>query len=530
MEFESEYVEPVHLQLSCSGLLSDLPPDVKEITEVHTSALANVDLVLTEFYDAAIAAAARAVPMEEAELRRRFADTFITTMDTRGIAYRSGDLVGSVPAAAVEELERRRLLRAEWRAHARWYELTHDRVIAPVQRSNQTDRERRTRSEARRLRRRSSRLLAALIAVSVAALGLLIYAWNPGAVRKLELRTVDLRFGIRGDRAADPRVVLVEIDEASARALSSHPRRQIADVLDRVIAGAPQVIAADIVFKEQPRELRGDDPALRAAMMRAGRRLVLAFKDFTLASQEEGPAQVRPRLFLSWEDQQTAAVGLGYGGLPQDPGPILRRVDYAVRTEGGPKVGSLASLVATRVPGAAHGDHAPRANRRAWGEQTRDTTWIDYSGGTFAAYSFAAVLDERVAPAVFRNKVVVLGERVRGRDRHRTPFGSDVAGPTIQAEAISTLLRGAPLRDVPLPVDLAVVAAMALAPVAARRLALGLRLAVSAAAAAALLLIAQLAFDAGHILSVIIPLGALLLSLLVTLLVSTQPAFTRRAG
>ena len=42
-----------------------------------------------------------------------------------------------MPLAAVEVLERRRLIRAEWRANARWFELTHDRLIAPIERSDQ---------------------------------------------------------------------------------------------------------------------------------------------------------------------------------------------------------------------------------------------------------------------------------------------------------------------------------------------------------------------------------------------------------
>jgi WD40 repeat protein len=135
-EFEGQYIEPVQLQLACSALWRDLPPDVSEITDDHLRRFGDVDQVLTDFYDEAIAAAAQAAATEERQLRERFTDTFITSMHTRGTAYQSGDRVGMMPLAAVEQLERRRLLRSEWRANARWFELTHDRLIAPIERSN----------------------------------------------------------------------------------------------------------------------------------------------------------------------------------------------------------------------------------------------------------------------------------------------------------------------------------------------------------------------------------------------------------
>ena len=135
-EFEGQYIEPVQLQLACSALWRELPPDVREITDEHLRRFGDVDQVLTDFYDEAIAASAQAAGIEERPLRESFTETFITSMHTRGTAYQSGERVGTVPLPAVEVLERRRLIRAEWRANARWFELTHDRLIAPIERSN----------------------------------------------------------------------------------------------------------------------------------------------------------------------------------------------------------------------------------------------------------------------------------------------------------------------------------------------------------------------------------------------------------
>jgi NTE family protein len=44
--------------------------------------------------------------------------------------------VGAIPWAAVHALERHHVIRAEWRANAHWYELTHDRLIGPIRASN----------------------------------------------------------------------------------------------------------------------------------------------------------------------------------------------------------------------------------------------------------------------------------------------------------------------------------------------------------------------------------------------------------
>jgi response regulator RpfG family c-di-GMP phosphodiesterase len=83
-------------------------------------------------------------------------------------------------------------------------------------------------------------------------------------------------------------------------------------------------------------------------------------------------------------------------------------------------------------------------------------------------------------------------------------------GPEVQANAIWTALHGLPLRSAPLPVDLVLVALMALLPLGLR-LRLGVLVAGLAALAAGLvyLVAAQLAFDAGWVLAVAAPLAAL---------------------
>src|SRR5215208_1680457 len=135
-EVVGEYVEPVQLQVACRSLWEALPAGATTITEEHRAAFGNVDEVLGDFYDEAIAAAATTARMKEHSLRPRFEHDFITPMGTRGTVFWTREQTGGIPAAAIEELDSRHLVRAELRAGARWYELTHDRLIEPIRVSN----------------------------------------------------------------------------------------------------------------------------------------------------------------------------------------------------------------------------------------------------------------------------------------------------------------------------------------------------------------------------------------------------------
>lgn len=158
IEVEGEYVEPVQLQVACQSLWNELPADVTEISEEHLHTFGDVDEVLRRFYDGAVGAAAAAARMPERRLRRLVEESLITSVGTRSAIYRRVDETAEMPNAAVDELENRHVIRAEWRAGARWYELTHDRLIAPIQSSNE-----RFRSALARRRRRRAALVGTLV-------------------------------------------------------------------------------------------------------------------------------------------------------------------------------------------------------------------------------------------------------------------------------------------------------------------------------------------------------------------------------
>jgi adenylate cyclase len=153
------------------------------------------------------------------------------------------------------------------------------------------------------------------------------------------------------------------------------------------------------------------------------------------------------------------------------------------------------------------------ASRRAWGGQTEGTTWIDYRGpgGTVRSVSAIDVIEGRVPAGTFRDKAVVIGLAANGAtDVKRTPLDSDMPGVEVQANALDTMLRGEPLRDVAPVVDILAILLLAAAPAAAAlRWSGPVTAAVIGALVALLLVAAQLAFLGGWIIAVVVPLAAI---------------------
>jgi WD40 repeat protein len=141
------YVEPVQLQVVCRRLWENLPdrPIGSKITAEDVEQFGNVDRALTDFYESAVRQVLdQAKPLGEAQgwsvregqLRRWFGKQLITPAQTRGLVMREAKDTGGLPNPVVDLLEARHLIRADVRAGARWYELSHDRLVEPIVNSN----------------------------------------------------------------------------------------------------------------------------------------------------------------------------------------------------------------------------------------------------------------------------------------------------------------------------------------------------------------------------------------------------------
>ena len=150
---------------------------------------------------------------------------------------------------------------------------------------------------------------------------------------------------------------------------------------------------------------------------------------------------------------------------------------------------------------------------------------IDFAGPpeTLRQESFYNVLTQKPNPALFANKIVIVGASAPIlQDVHATATtnGATMSGPEVWGNAISTLLRGAPLREVPGWLSVLVIVLLgAIAPLGSLRLrSLGAFL--GALAAAVVFTVAtQVAFNQGWIVAFVYPLFALAIGTLGTLAV-----------
>lgn len=132
------YVEPVQLQVVCRQLWdsvgggTDTAPPRIEIDDV--AALGNVDETLAAFYVSVIHATAERTGVPERALRDWFDHSLISEQGFRTQALTGPG--GEHGPAVLREVQDAHIVRADTRRGALWYELSHDRLVAPIRSSN----------------------------------------------------------------------------------------------------------------------------------------------------------------------------------------------------------------------------------------------------------------------------------------------------------------------------------------------------------------------------------------------------------
>jgi adenylate cyclase len=333
-----------------------------------------------------------------------------------------------------------------------------------------------------------TRLRTALfLAVGLATTGLGLLAYGTNVFRDLDLRSVDARFSIRGKQSPDANIVVVKVDEQTFKDLQTKWedfRPLHARLIRQLKKDRAKVIVYDVQFTEPSKPGKeADDNKLITAVGAAGN-VILATTGLPVFGDN---AIVR---------EYGGTVGNAY--FPPDPGGYLRRMRY--------EIGGLKTL-------------AVAAAERERGEPVRrfPATWIDYRGpvGTFRSVSFSDALNGKVPSSFFRDKIVVVGPWASTfQDEHPVSFGNDLMpGPEIQANAISTVLRGQPLNSVAGWINITLIVVLGLlAPLSGLRFSLRGTLFVSLAAALGYLVLTQAAFERGWILSFVYPFGTLVAS------------------
>jgi len=345
---------------------------------------------------------------------------------------------------------------------------------------------------SRRVRRAR---LAGLIAVAAFAVGLSLIAYATEQLETLDLGTVDTRFEIRGSEARPDDLVVVRIDDTTFSQLKLQwpfPRSVHARLIDRLREGGARVIAYDVQFTEPtvPRQ----DNALVRAVQRADR-VVLS----TTEVDERGESNV----FGGEAVVRRIGARVGNTTTQSDPGGVLRRFPVSFDGLVSFPVAAAEAAGGGKVDGDDAGGRYP---------------WIHFRGppGTIESYSFSRVLRKRVPEEAFRDKVVVVGASAPSlQDFHATPVGEghEMPGAEVQANAIWTVQHGFPLKSAPGGLDVALIVFFGLiGPAAQLRLRPLVGFAVAVLLGLLFLVLAQIAFEEGWIVTVAYPLGALILS------------------
>jgi CHASE2 domain-containing sensor protein len=331
------------------------------------------------------------------------------------------------------------------------------------------------------------------VAVALVAGVLALVVYETGALSAPERMTVDARFGIRGPQPPDDRIAIVALDQESLRDFDAQlpiSRARYADLLDRIRAADPRLIAVAVQFTGEAERDPGGDPALLASVERNGP-VLLATHD-TAAGALEVPAGHRD---APGALQASASV-------PTDPDNVVRRM-------------LLAPVALKTLAVRAAELYTGRAVEEA--DFPDNSAWIAFRGppGTFQTYSFHDVLSGDVPTGALAGRAVLIGiTDPSAKDVFATSASNvPMAGVEVHANALSTILDGLPLQPVGGALAVLLLFGLAAVPaVANARFSPLPMLGISIAAFALLLVGAQLAFDSGSIVPVLAPTLALALS------------------
>jgi len=338
---------------------------------------------------------------------------------------------------------------------------------------------------------------------SVGALALVALLRLPGWApwNALEERLVDYRLVARGGGAPPHRdVVIVAIDDRSIETVGRWPwpRKTMAELLRRIAAAQPKVVAMDIVQSEPTAGASGEeeDRALAVAVEESRVVVLGYFFDFARSAGQVEPPQLRfydvahvrdprgwgflpphtpgiPALTANLPEISRAAADLGYFNFFPDPDGTLRHAALALRY--GNEVVLPLALATLR-----QAFQVPARIRVGRGgvEELSVGDWhipvdrtgalrIDYRGParTFPHVSAMEVLAGRVEAPVLHDKIVLVGVTATAvYDLRVTPFSATFPGVELHANVIDNVLQQRFLRrpEASALVEVLVMAALAL--------------------------------------------------------------------
>lgn len=314
-------------------------------------------------------------------------------------------------------------------------------------------------------------------------------------LEQLDRICYDVMLRALGEKDPHPDVLIVDIDEESLDIYGQWPwpRNTIAKLLSIIRDGEPAAVGVDILFPESdrsslgpiidnlyyefgvmldsqkiPKDLLDRDLALVRTLERGGFYLGATFRFGVENDSEKVLPESRRRLDYRIRGGNTfsyytaddvvapidilarAADGIGFLNVLPDRDGIIRHSSLLIKYSH------------TLYPslGLALFAHYKKSNKVAiqLGQEGAYTLLIADSeipvdrygniairfkgpAGTYPHFSAEMVLEGKISPGVFRNKIVLIGSSAEGlRDNHPIPFDRSCSGVEVHASVIGTLL------------------------------------------------------------------------------------------
>ena len=289
--------------------------------------------------------------------------------------------------------------------------------------------------------------------------------------------------------APDPRIVIIDIDEASLARMGREfgrwpwPRDTLATVLDFVERQQPAAVVWDILFSDADKLNPGGDAAFNQAVQRSARS---HFSVTRLPAENDAASQItRAALPGLWANSSAintsiaaskvalipaalpaiAASRLGFNNGYVDNDGVLRRYRYLETLADGSAIQSLPmSVLGAMYPIASHAYYSRASDRfdskdelMAWRKQANSYPQVNFSD-VFATAESGKPLGRVPSLA---GKVVIIGSTAPSlHDIHPTPLAANHSGVDALATAIDNALNQRHLSELPRWLQAAVAIAM----------------------------------------------------------------------
>jgi len=277
--------------------------------------------------------------------------------------------------------------------------------------------------------RRNGQLLSWLLVAIVSSLAFALFALMPP--KRVDDVLYDVLARSNG-RAADPSILIVDIDDRSLAELGAWPwsRDVHGQMIDRLSDAGARTIVYDVLFSQaSPDPL--PDRALGQAIARSGKVYLPQFL------QDTGH-DVPPRVVGSIPEIAQGAAGVGLAHVRFDDDGVVRRM-APFEADGPSLTPDLMTLVhrATRTPGAHDPTRSPE-----------QTLLIPFAGppSIYRHVSFASVLEGEVPPSLIAGRTVFVGLTAPGLGpafpTPVTPDAASMTGVQLQASVLDGLRSG----------------------------------------------------------------------------------------